>query len=414
MNITIKKSHLEGSLAAKPSKSYAHRYLIAAMLSDKSCTISNVDFSDDIKATLNSIKSYGKQYEANDIKKSVTFKQGSNINLNPIFSCNESGTTLRILLPIILTKYENATFIGSERLISRGISIYEEILSNIKFKKTSNSITTSGSLQPGIYNVRGNVSSQYISGLLYALPLLNGDSTINITTNLESVNYVLMTLLTLKNFGIDIETNIYTNLSAMKNFRICPDIYFNIKGNQKYVAHDFRIEGDYSNASFIDAFNYFNNLIFISGLNGSSLQSDKIYKEFFDKLNDDFCYIDISNCIDLGPILITFAALKNGGCFSGTERLQIKESNRGSAIATELKKCNANIDVFDNEIIVKKSDLINPNVAFDSHNDHRIVMSLTLLSTLFDIKINDYQCVKKSYPNFFDDLKLLGANIEYN
>ena len=134
-------------------------------------------------------------------------------------------------------------------------------------------------------------------------------------------------------------------------------------------------------------------------------------KKLFFPAADFFCEIDISNCIDLGPILITFAALKNGARFTNTERLKIKESNRGEAITTELRKCGADIDIRDNEIIVNKKELTAPIEAFDSHNDHRIAMSLSLLSTLFNIELKGAECVKKSYPDFFEDLKKLGASI---
>ena len=214
-----------------------------------------------------------------------------------------------------------------------------------------------------------------------------------------------MTLDVLKNYGINIETNIYKQLD--ENHKI----YFKINGNQKYFANDFSIEGDYSNAAFIDAFNYFDNEITLNGLNPSSLQSDKIYKKHFEALNKGSAIIDISNCIDLGPILITFASLKHGAKFINTERLKIKESDRGNVIANELKKCGADIEVYDNEIIINKKELHKPNATLYSHNDHRIAMSLSLLSTLFDIEIEGSECVSKSYPGYFDDLKKLGAII---
>ena len=178
-----------------------------------------------------------------------------------------------------------------------------------------------------------------------------------------------------------------------------------------YKSSDYSIEGDYSNAAFIDAFNYLGSNIEISGLNDNSIQADKIYREHFKKLNEGFANIDISNCIDLGPVLITMAFLKHGAKFTGTKRLKIKESNRGEAISSELKKCGAKIDILDNEIIVNKSNLSKPSSSFDSHNDHRIAMSLSLLSSEFDIVIENSECVKKSYPEYFEDMRMLGANI---
>ena len=406
MDVQIKKiNKLHGDLVARPSKSFAHRYLIAAALSDDKSIISNVDFSNDIVATLNCIHAYGKKHFRESEKHEVHFSNECTKNFDPTFDCKESGTTIRIFMPIALRKYEKATFIGSDRLIERGIDIYENIFKYVTFYKDKYSINTKGTIDAGRFELPGNISSQYISGLLYALPLLDGDSDIVITTNLESANYILMTLEVLKNYGIQIETNL------TRRGEHCEPVYFNIKGKQKYIAHNFSIEGDFSNAAFIDAFNYFGNEINLTGLNPNSLQSDKVYKEYFDILNKDFSVIDISNCIDLGPILITFAALKNGAKFTGTSRLKIKESDRGNVVAEELRKCGADITVLDNEIIVNKKELHSSTTPFNSHNDHRIAMALSLLSTQFDIEINGAECVSKSYPGYFDDLKSLGATI---
>ena len=406
MNIQIKKiNNLKGNLVARPSKSFAHRYLIAAALSNDESVISNVDFSNDIIATLNCIHAYGKKHYREFEKHEVHFSNECTKNFDPTFDCKESVTTIRIFMPIALRKYDKATFIGSDRLIERGIDIYENIFKYVTFYKDKYSIKTKGTINAGHFELPGNISSQYISGLLYALPLLDGDSEIVITTELESTNYILMTLEVLKNYGIQIETN----LNRMGEFH--EPVYFKIKGKQKYSAHNFSIEGDYSNAAFIDAFNYFGNAINLTGLNPDSLQSDKVYKKYFDMLDNEFSEIDISNCIDLGPILITFAALKNGAKFTGTSRLKIKESDRGNVIAEELKKCGADITVLENEIIVNKKELHSSTTPFDSHNDHRIAMALSLLSTQFDIEIAGSECVSKSYPGYFDDLKSLGATI---
>ncbi len=401
MQIKIRKSILSGDLLARPSKSFAHRYLFASCLSSGESIISNIDFSDDIKASLNCINAYGKKHIIDYENRKVIFNKDSSKNFQPTFDCNESGTTLRIFLPIALEKYEKAKFIGAPRLIERGVDIYESIFSSVIFNKDKYSISTVGKIGYGEYNLPGNISSQYISGLLYALPLMEGNSIINITTELESKNYISMTLDVLKKHGI-----IINEKNADWKFT------FEIPGGQKYQSIDSSIEGDYSNIAFIDAFNYFGSDIKISGLNNDSLQSDKIYKEYFEKLNDGYCEIDIANCIDLGPILITFACLKNGAKFTNTRRLRIKESDRGTAIATELRKCGADITIDENEIIVNKSELKEQNAPFDSHNDHRIAMSLSLLATKFDIIIDGAECVSKSYPDYFKDLKKLKASIE--
>ena len=400
MQVNIKKSILSGEHFARPSKSFAHRYLFGASLSIGKCTISNVDFSEDITATLNCINAYGKKHKIDYENHKVIFEDISSKNFEPVFDCKESGSTLRIFMPIALEKYEKAKFIGTPRLIERGISIYEDIFKTVIFNKDKYSINTLGKITPGEYNIRGDVSSQYISGLLFALPLMEGDSRINITTKMESKNYILMTLDVLKKFGIDI-----------KEKEVDGKISFEIKGCQKYRSLDASIEGDYSNIAFIDAFNYFGSNVNILGLNQNSLQSDKVYKKYFEDLTKGYCEIDIANCIDLGPILITFACMQNGAIFINTKRLKIKESDRGQAIASELRKCSASIEIKENEIIVNKVELKSPGLPFDSHNDHRIAMSLSLLSSKFDIIIDGAECVNKSYPGYFQDLKKLGASI---
>ena len=161
----------------------------------------------------------------------------------------------------------------------------------------------------------------------------------------------------------------------------------------------------------MDAFNYFNNNIVIKNLNPYSLQGDKVYIDYFKKLNEGNVTLDIKNCIDLGPILFVFASLKHGATFINTNRLKIKESDRANAIKEELAKINVNIDILDNKVIVHKSNIINNNIAFNSHNDHRIAMALSLLATQFDITINDASCINKSYPHYFKDLKKLGVDI---
>ncbi|MBR4314621.1 MAG: 3-phosphoshikimate 1-carboxyvinyltransferase, partial [Lachnospiraceae bacterium] len=200
MNVQIKKiDKLHGDLVARPSKSFAHRYLIAASLSDDESVISNVDFSNDIVATLNCIHAYGKKHFREFEKHEVRFSNEYTKNFDPTFDCQESGTTLRIFLPIALSKYDKTTFIGSDRLIERGIDIYENIFKYVTFYKDKYSISTKGTINAGHFELPGNISSQYISGLLYALPLLDGDSERVISTNLESANYILMTLEVLKN-----------------------------------------------------------------------------------------------------------------------------------------------------------------------------------------------------------------------
>ena len=204
MNVIIKKSKLNGEVIAPPSKSYSHRYLIGAMLANNQSVISNIYFSDDVLATLNCIKAMGKNYKIDG--NNIEIYDDNIDNDLPIFDCNESGSTLRFFIPIALSKYEKVIFKGSKRLLERGISIYENILKDVEFIKEENQITIIGKLNPGHYKIDGSISSQYITGLLFALPLLDGDSKIIITTKLESKNYVDITLDCLKQASIQINT----------------------------------------------------------------------------------------------------------------------------------------------------------------------------------------------------------------
>ena len=203
-------------------------------------------------------------------------------------------------------------------------------------------------------------------------------------------------------------------LEVLKAFSIKFEISNNqilIKGNQIYKSIDAVIEGDHSNAAFLDAFNYFNGNINVLNLNSNSLQGDKVYKEYFELLSKDYQTLDISNCIDLGPILFVFASLNHGGKFIGTKRLKIKESDRALAIKEELSKIGINIIINEDDVIVEKNDIKYTSMSFNSHNDHRIAMALSLLSCKMDVTINDASCINKSYPNYFKDLISLGADV---
>lgn len=398
MEVKIYKSNPKGTLYVPPSKSYSHRYLLAAMLANNISEISNIYFSKDILATLNCMSSFGCDYKIKD--NSVVINNCNGKIDNPIFDCNESGSTLRFLIPIALSKYEKVIFKGSKKLISRGIEVYEDIFKNqnIQVIKNEDSILIQGKLRSGTFNVDGSISSQFITGLLFALPLLDGDSVINIIPPLNSKDYVEMTLDVLRKYKIDIE--VY-------------NLTIKIKGNQKYISSDYFVEGDYSNAAFLDAFNYINGNVNLLGLNENSLQGDKVYKKYFELLDSGNVTLDIENCIDLGPVLMAFAAIKHGATLIGTNRLKIKESNRAEAMKIELAKVGIKVDINDNEVIIYKGDIYGQNIVFDSHNDHRIVMALSLLSTMFDITIKDYEAVSKSYPHYFNDLEKLGVKIEY-
>ncbi|MBR2024894.1 MAG: 3-phosphoshikimate 1-carboxyvinyltransferase, partial [Clostridia bacterium] len=317
MRVRIEPSIAKGVIKAPPSKSYAHRYLIASALAKGISEVDGIIPSDDMEATLKCISALG--VSINQQNQKVTLKNTNLKKQEADFYCNESGSTLRFFIPIALALGGINNFHGTERLISRGISVYEEICNeqSIKIEKTKEKITFIGKLKPGTFNVRGDISSQFITGLLFALPLLNGDSVINITTNLESTGYIDITLDVLKQFGIQIDKNGNS---------------FYIRGNQNYISQNVTVEGDMSNGAFLDAFNILKGDVSVIGLKNDSLQNDSAYKIMFENLKKSFCTCDISNCIDLGPILFAVASVCNGGKFIGTKRLRIKESDRVEAM----------------------------------------------------------------------------------
>lgn len=397
--IEIKKTTAKGQVIVPPSKSYAHRLLIAAALTNKTCYVENIELSNDIKASINCLEKIGKKITFKDnLVKVETVKTYQELDDILIFDCLESGSTLRFFIPLALTLGKIAVFKGTEKLLSRGISVYEEICQtqNIEIIKEQNQIIFKGLLKPSTFNIPGNISSQFITGLLFALPLLNGDSFLNITTTLESANYIDITLDVLRLSGIEI-VNI--------------DNRYIIKGPQEYQVSKFVVEGDYSNASFLDAFNYLDGNVELMGLKENSMQGDKIYKKYFKLLTTSFNQIDLQNAIDLGPILFVMASIFHGAHFINTNRLKIKESNRINDLAVELCKFGIQIEEFDNEVIIKKQPIHYPIDVLDGHNDHRIVMALSVLLTTTGGFIEGIEAVNKSYPKFFNDLKTLGIEV---
>lgn len=406
MKVKIKKSIAKGTIKAQPSKSYAHRLLIAGALSKEESVIGNVILSNDILATINCIKALGKDVIINgDKEKTIIIKNNDSFNIGDqdeiIFDCLESGSTLRFFIPIALLLNKKVTFKGTEKLISRGIQIYEDICNNqnIKVTKNTNSITFIGKIKPDDFHVQGNISSQFISGLLFALPLLEEDSCITITTPLESKNYVDITIDVLKQSGIIINQK--------------DENSYYVVSSQVYQPINNNVEGDYSNAAFIASLNYLEGDVKIEGLNKESFQGDKKYIELFEQLNNGYTTCDIKNCIDLGPILFCFASLKHGGCFTGVNRLRIKESDRIGDIKEELQKFNIEVIEEEDKVIINNKHIQKPNFILNGKNDHRIVMALSIMLSKFGGEIEGIEAVNKSYPGFFEDLKSLGIEVEY-
>lgn len=395
----ISVSTARGNITAPPSKSMAHRLLISAALAKGESKIYNVALSRDIIATIMCLTSIGARIEIYDDFITVQGINIANIKTTVKANCIESGSTLRFIIPIMLLLGIECEITGSEYLLTRPLSIYEKIADEqgFKFKKLADKIELCGKLESGEYAIEGNISSQFISGLLFALPLLKGDSTIKIIGKLESRPYVDLTIDALKEFGVVAE------------FLNDNEIF--IKGSQEYKISNVTVEGDYSNAAFLEALNCLGCEVNICGLKEDSKQGDKAYIEYFKLLKSSAPQIDISDCPDLAPILFTLASYFNGATFTGTKRLKIKESDRAETMKTELKKFGADIQVFENSVVINKSVLHKPKCDLFGHNDHRVVMSLAVLLSLFGGKILGAEAVSKSFPDFFEKISSLGIGV---
>lgn len=399
MKVKILPSKTSGEVSAPPSKSFAHRYLIGSVLSCGKCVIKNIADSDDISATLSCIEQLGGSVTKDGNIVTVIPTNEKQIE-NAVFDCKESGSTLRFFIPVVLaTGAKNCTFSGSERLLARGIKEYEKLFENsdIIIKSDEKSIEVNGTLSAGNYEISGEVSSQYTTGMLFALSRLSGKSTLKITGNAESRAYVDMTIKVLKDFGADIT-------ETEKNF-------FEINGKGRLSPGEFTVEGDWSNAAFLIALSSLVGTISVSGLNENSVQGDRFCTAAFDALDGENAEIDLKDCPDLAPILFSYAAYKNGGKFINTRRLRVKESDRANVMAEELKKFGANVKVYENSVEIEKTQLKPPIVPLCGHNDHRIVMALSVLAAVFGAEIDGAEAVNKSYPDFFRVIKKAGVNV---
>lgn len=400
MKVRISKGKARGAVNAPPSKSMAHRLLICAGLSEGTCMVNGIAESEDVLATIDCLEAMGAHCEKMGESIKVTGTDIRKSSAEGILNCRESGSTLRFFIPICLLSGNNAVLAGSERLMKRPVDIYKNICEERKlvFSQDKTTLMLKGPLKAGEFKVAGNVSSQFISGLLFALPLLEQDSTITILPPIESKSYIDMTISALACFGVS---------AVWKD-----DNKIYIKGGQKYHAEEVQVEGDYSNAAFFEALNVFGGEVKINGLDESSIQGDKVYARMFEQLKRGIPTLNLSNCPDLAPILFAVAAAENGGVFTGTGRLRIKESDRGSVMAQVLREFGVSAKVHDDEIVIYPIKFKAPEKMLSGFNDHRIVMSEAVLLTLTGGTIDGAEAVTKSFPDFFDKLKILGIKVE--
>lgn len=398
MKVVFTSSHAEGTVKAPSSKSMAHRMLLAAGLAEGACSVSNVQMSADIEATTGCLEALGASVKIKEGIASVTGcdprKRTDAIELQ----CGESGSTIRFFLPLCLLSGAPAVLKGTEKLLSRPFSVYEDICKEqgLPFEQTKQALTVRGPLRAGTFSFRGDISSQFVTGLLYALPLLDGDSEIKLIPPVESRSYIDLTLCALKNFGVSAEWKDETTLL--------------VPGNQHYLSQDAEVEGDWSNAAFLEGLNLLGGKVAVTGLNENSLQGDRVYGEMYHELEKGTPTLDLSDCPDLGPVLFALAAARHGAVFTGTERLRLKESDRIEAMREELTKFGAGFSA-DSRTVTITPGLHAPDAPLYGHNDHRIVMALSLLCSALGGTIEGAEAVRKSFPDYFERLKELGVKL---
>ena len=400
MQVKIKQGSARGEIAAPPSKSMAHRLLIAAAMSEGESTVRGIAPSADVLATLDCIRALGAEAElCADTARVRGVNMRNTSPKEPLF-CRESGSTLRFLIPVAWLSGNQTILRGAPSLMRRPMDIYENLAheKGIGFVKCGDGITVCGPLTAGDYRVAGNVSSQFISGLLFALPLADGDSRILLTPPVESRSYIDLTVAALGAFGVTVAWESETVLS--------------IKGGQSYTARDCEVEGDYSNAAFLDALGLLGGEVTVTGLADDSLQGDRVYRAYFDALRSGSPTLSIGDCPDLGPILFAMAAALNGATFTGTRRLRIKESDRVEAMTAELAKFGVSFEIGEDYVTIHPTKIQVPKQPLLGHNDHRIVMSCAVLATLTGGVIEGAEAVTKSFPDFFDRIRKLGLEVE--
>ena len=409
----IKADKLVGELSPPPSKSVLHRYIIASSLAKGVSKIENISFSEDIIATIEAMKKLGANIEQKEnyllIDGSDTFK---NLNENIEIDCNESGSTLRFLFPLSIVEENKVLFKGRGKLFKRPMTPYFENFEKYKIKHSyidENEILLEGQLKSGIYEIDGNISSQFITGLLFSLPLLEGESKIIINGKLESSNYIDISLDCLSKFGIKIINNSYQE--------------FIIEGNQSYRAGNYRTEADYSQAAFFLVANAIGSKIRINDLSENSLQGDKKIIDYISEIDNwnskDTLVLDGSETPDIIPILSLKAAVSGKNIeIVNVERLRIKESDRLKATVEELSKLNFDLIEKKDSILINSREnfKVNKNekvVSLSAHSDHRIAMMIAIAATCYDgeILLDNLDCVKKSYPNFWEVFLSLGGKI---
>lgn len=404
MNIEITPKTLSGEIKIPPSKSISHRALICAALSEGETRIADLLGCEDIDATCDALTALGAEIRTEN---GITYVKGiENPPEKAEINCRESGSTLRFLIPVAAALGVEAIFTGCGKLPTRPITPYiEEFRKHgVEFISEEMPYHIKGKLTSGVFSVTGDISSQFITGLLFALPLIEGSSTIVMTSPLQSKPYADITLQCMKDFGVE-------TLEFNGNYTV--------KGIQEYKPCDYKVEGDCSQAAFFAVANCIGGKLNLTGLNPNSVQGDR---EIFSIINnmirigDNYSRFDVdaTDIPDLVPILTVLAAFADGTSYiRGCKRLRIKESDRLESISTVLNSLGANVTIVDDELEIVGVKQLTGGVC-SSFNDHRIAMSLAIASQRCTDKliITEAECVAKSYPTFFEDFRSLGGEYD--
>ena len=398
MKAFIQPGTARGTVAAPPSKSMAHRLLICAALAQGESVIRGVERSEDILATADCLSAFGASlsWEGTAVRVRGCDPRAA---APSVLRCRESGSTLRFMIPLCLLSGSPMRLEGSETLLSRPLSVYEDLAREQGFTLTraEGGLLAQGRLAPGTYAVPGGISSQFISGLLFALPLLPEGSTVRLLPPVESRSYLDLTLQALNGAGVPVSQPDENTLA--------------VPGNAAYKPRDTEIEGDYSNAAFFEALNC-GGEVTVTGLRADSLQGDRVCRDYLDRLKAGPAELDLADCPDLAPVLFAAAALCHGAVFTGTRRLRFKESDRGAAMAREMAKFGVLLQAEENRITVPAGPLRAPAEPLNSHNDHRIAMALSVLCTRTGGEIRGAEAVRKSFPDYWERLQSLGIEVE--
>lgn len=416
MTANCTPSQISGKIRAISSKSDAHRILICAALSQNETKINCNVMSKDIAATICCLKAMGTEISVDGDIITVTpepFKRQSDLD------CGESGSTLRFLMPVVSALGIDTTITGHGRLPQRPISpLKEEMEKKGVTFHTDNKfpLHLTGQLQSGEYEIQGNISSQFITGLLLALPILNGDSIIKLIPPVESKSYLDITVSVLRKFGIEIE--------EQENLYI-------IKGNQQYISpKEITVDGDWSNASFfLGAGTLCENGVTVTDLDINSPQGDKKILDVLKNMGADVqingteitvkkselngVTVDASDIPDAVPVISVVATACNGDTkIINAQRLRIKESDRIKSVVEMLHSVGGKAEETDDGMIIHGGITLNGGKV-NGYNDHRIVMSASILSCLCkdNVEITDSNAVEKSYPDFFNDFNKMGGNV---